>query len=58
MEFESESDTDNNRRHLNYIKITQTIPEQLPEKHEIKEMQKKKKTAILGTVRILREVLM
>jgi hypothetical protein len=42
-------------------RVTGTISKSLsniPGKHEIKELQKKKKTAILGTARILRKVLL
>jgi hypothetical protein len=39
----------------NHFKLIKTLPEQIPGKHEIKELQK---TAILGTAHILREELM
>ena len=55
VDCESKSDTGNKRGDWNHFKITQTIPDQIPGKHEIKELQK---TAILGTAHILCKVLM
>ena len=43
----TQSDTFNNTENQNHLKITQTVPEQLPGKHDNKEVQN---AAILDTV--------
>ena len=55
-EHKNKNDTSNNRGNWNYIKITQTIPEQ----HNGKQQQEttKKKKSILGTAQILRKLLL
>ena len=53
--LENVGDTGNNGGDWDYFKVIQKLREQLPGKHEVKELQK---TDILGTAHILRKVLM
>ena len=55
VECEEKSGTSNNSSNCNHLKPTQTTPEQLDRKARD---QGTEKTAILGTVHILRKVLM
>jgi len=55
VKCKNESDTSNNKRKWNHLKITQTVPEQHTKKAQNKEIQK---TAILGAAHILQKVLM
>jgi len=55
VECKNKGETSNNRVDWDYFKVIQKICEQIPGKHEVKELQK---TTILGTAHILRKVLM
>ena len=55
VECKTNGDTSNNRGDWDYFKVIQKIREQIPGKHEVKDLQK---TAILGTAHIHRKVLM